>query len=48
MGDQFRVLTVFNKVNMFAEQTNNAPPVNEAFGTDIPDLYSSRSWAVRT
>jgi tripartite-type tricarboxylate transporter receptor subunit TctC len=48
MGDQFRILTVFNKVNMFAEQTNNAPPVNEAFGTNIPDLYSSRSWAVRT
>lgn len=48
MGEQFRVLTVFNKVNAFAEQTNNAPPVNEAFGTTIPDLYSSRSWAVRT
>jgi tripartite-type tricarboxylate transporter receptor subunit TctC len=48
MGDQFRVLTVFNKVNMFAEQTNNAPPANEAFGTSLPDLYSSRSWAVHT
>jgi tripartite-type tricarboxylate transporter receptor subunit TctC len=48
MGDQFRVLTVFNEVNSFAEQTNNAPPVNEAFGTSIPDLYSSRSWAIHT
>lgn len=48
LGDQFKVLTVFNKENIFAEQTNNAPPVNEVFGTTIPDLYSSRSWAIHT
>ena len=46
LSDQFRVLTLFNKTNIFAEETNNAPPVNEVFGTDIPELSSSRSWAV--
>lgn len=48
-GDQFRVLAVFNRSeNRFAAYTNNAPLVNAVFGTDIPDLYSSRSWAVHT
>jgi len=48
-GDQFKVLAIFNKEkNPFAEYTNDAPIVNAVFGTDIPDLYSSRSWAVHT
>lgn len=48
-GDKFRVLGVFNREqNRFAKYTSDAPTVNAAFGTDIPDLYSSRSWAVHT
>jgi tripartite-type tricarboxylate transporter receptor subunit TctC len=46
--DKFRVLTVFNDENIFAAQTDNAPPVNKTFGTKIPELSSSRSWAVHT
>jgi tripartite-type tricarboxylate transporter receptor subunit TctC len=48
LGDQFRILTIFNSQNPYAEETNNAPPVNEVFGTSIPELSSSRSWAVHT
>lgn len=48
LGDQFRILTIFNSQNPYAEETDNAPPVNEAFGTNIPELSSSRSWAVHT
>ena len=29
-------------------QTENAPPINAVFGTSIPELSSSRSWAVHT
>jgi tripartite-type tricarboxylate transporter receptor subunit TctC len=48
-GDQFRVLAMFNRSqNLFASYTNDAPLVNAVFGTDIPDLYSSRSWAIHT
>ncbi len=48
LKDKFRVLTVFNKTNIFAHMTENAPPVNTVFGTNIPELSSSRSWAVHT
>jgi tripartite-type tricarboxylate transporter receptor subunit TctC len=48
LRDQFRILGVFNKENIIPEQSGNAPPVNKVFGTKIPDLYSSRSWAVHT
>jgi tripartite-type tricarboxylate transporter receptor subunit TctC len=48
LGDQFRILTIFNSQNAYAEETNNAPPINEVFGTNIPELSSSRSWAVHT
>lgn len=48
LKDKFRVLTVFNKKNIFANVTENAPPVNEVFGSNIPELSSSRSWAVHT
>ncbi len=47
-SDKFRVLGVFNKSNMFASKTENAPAINAAFGTNIPELSSSRSWAVHT
>lgn len=48
IGDKVRVLTVFNETNLLADKTGDAPPVNKVFGTKIPDLYSSRAWAVHT
>jgi tripartite-type tricarboxylate transporter receptor subunit TctC len=48
LSDKFRVIGVFNDKNIFAKQTENAPAVNSVFGTSIPDLSSSRSWAVHT
>jgi tripartite-type tricarboxylate transporter receptor subunit TctC len=48
LGDQMRVLGVFNDENKLAQQTKNAPTVNAVFGTKLPPLYSSRSWAVHT
>jgi tripartite-type tricarboxylate transporter receptor subunit TctC len=45
---RLRVLGVFNKENIVASKTNNAPPVNAVFGTNIPDLYSTRAWAIHT
>jgi len=48
MGDKTRVLGVFNSSNALADRTGNAPPINQVFGTKIPDLYSSRAWAIHT
>ena len=45
---RLRVLAVFAKENVVADLTGNAPTVNQVFGTNIPDLYSSRSWAIHT
>jgi tripartite-type tricarboxylate transporter receptor subunit TctC len=47
-GDRMRVLGMFNKENIVAAHTDNAPTINAVFGTNIPDLYSSRSWAIHT
>ena len=46
LSDRFKVLGVFNRENIFAKQTENAPPINSIFNTNIPDLYSSRAWAI--
>jgi len=46
LKDKFKVLGVFNSTNIFAAHTENAPAVNSVFGTSIPELSSSRSWAV--
>ena len=48
LGDQLRILGVFNDDFQLGKYTNNSPPVNKVFGTDIPDLSSSRSWAIHT
>jgi tripartite-type tricarboxylate transporter receptor subunit TctC len=48
LGDRLKVLGVFNRENIFAKQTENAPTVNSVFNTNIPDLYSSRAWAIHT
>jgi tripartite-type tricarboxylate transporter receptor subunit TctC len=44
LGEQMRILGVFNDEN----RLGNAPPVNKVFGTKIPPLYSSRSWAIHS
>lgn len=46
LKEKFKVLGVFNNTNIFASQTENAPPVNSVFNSSIPELSSSRSWAV--
>ncbi len=49
LSEKFKVLGVFNRTtNNFAELSENAPLINKVFGTDIPDLYSARAWAVHT
>ncbi|HEY5897313.1 MAG TPA: hypothetical protein VIV54_07095, partial [Burkholderiales bacterium] len=48
LGDQFRILGVFNDDFQLGSYTNNAPSVNKVFGTRLPDLSSSRSWAIHT
>jgi tripartite-type tricarboxylate transporter receptor subunit TctC len=47
-ADQLKVLGVFNSENKMAAQSDNAPAVNAVFGTKLPDLYSSRSWAIHS
>jgi tripartite-type tricarboxylate transporter receptor subunit TctC len=49
LPEQFTVLGIFNKKeNVLAKYTNNAPLINAVFGTNLPDLYSSRAWAIHT
>lgn len=46
LGDQARVLGVFADENVVPDDTDNAPTVNAALGTEIPELTSSRAWGV--
>lgn len=45
---RLKVVGIFARENILARLTDNAPTVNQVFGTRIPDLYSSRSWAIHT
>jgi len=45
---RLKVLSVFARENIVASLTDNAPTINAVFGTQIPDLYSSRSWCIHT
>lgn len=45
-GDQARVLGIFADENNVPEVTANAPTVNQVFGTELPELLSSRCWAI--
>jgi hypothetical protein len=47
-ADSLKVLGVFNSENKMAAHSENAPTVNAVFGTRLPDLYSSRSWAIHS
>jgi tripartite-type tricarboxylate transporter receptor subunit TctC len=46
--ETLKVLGIFNDNHKMAGYSENAPAVNKVAGTKIPDLYSSRSWAVHT
>ena len=46
--DTLKVLGIFNDSHRMAQYSDNAPSVNSIAGTRIPDLPSSRSWAVHT
>lgn len=46
LGDQAHVLGIFADQNVAPEGTNNAPTVNAALGTSIPELTSSRAWGI--
>jgi tripartite-type tricarboxylate transporter receptor subunit TctC len=46
--DTLKVLGIFNDEHNMGHHSENAPSVNKVAGTRIPDLYSSRSWAVHT
>ncbi len=48
LGEQVRILGVFANTNAAPEATGDAPTVNDAIGTDIPELTSSRAWAFHT
>ncbi|MDP0929564.1 tripartite tricarboxylate transporter substrate-binding protein [Paracoccus onubensis] len=47
LGPEARVLGIFADENPVPDQTGNAPTVNEAAGTDLPALTSSRAFAVQ-
>ena len=46
--ETLKVLGIFNDDHKMGPYSENAPAVNKVAGTKIPDLYSSRSWAVHT
>ena len=47
-GEQARILGIFADTNPVPEQTPGAKLVNEAMGTSIPPLTSSRAFAIHT
>ena len=46
LADQARVLGIFAKKNIVPDDTDNAPTVNDAMGTTIPPMTSSRAWGI--
>ncbi len=46
--DTLKVLGIFNDNHRMGAHSENAPAVNKVAGTKIPDLPSSRSWAIHT
>ena len=48
LADQALILTVFSKTNPYGKMADNAPPVNDVFGTKIPELSSRRAFAIHT
>jgi tripartite-type tricarboxylate transporter receptor subunit TctC len=46
LGDQVRTLGVFATRNPAPAESGNAPTVNEALGTSLPNFDSSRAWGL--
>ncbi len=46
LADQARVLGIFADSNVVPDVTDNAPTVNDAMGTSIPAMTSSRAWGI--
>lgn len=47
LGEQVKILTTFGK-NPAPAETGDAPPVNSVFGSNIPELTSSRAFGLHT
>jgi len=47
-GDSLRTLLVFNDENVAGARLNNAPTMNQHFGTSLPPLLSSRAFGIQT
>jgi tripartite-type tricarboxylate transporter receptor subunit TctC len=45
-GDAVRTLLVFNDKNLLGERLDNAPTMNDHFGTDLPPMLSSRAFGI--
>lgn len=45
-GKAVRTLLVFNDKNVLGERLDNAPTINDHFGTKLPPLLSSRAFAI--
>lgn len=46
LADQARVLGVFAETNVAPAESGDAPTVNQALGTTVPNFDSSRAWGV--
>lgn len=46
LPDRLRILGIFNAKQSVLTKYTDAPLINAVFNTNIPSLYSSRSWAV--
>ncbi len=47
-GAALRTLLVFNDQNVAADRLNNAPTMNQHFGTSLPPMLSSRAFGIHT
>jgi tripartite-type tricarboxylate transporter receptor subunit TctC len=47
-GDAVRTLLVFNDKNLLGERLDDAPTMNDHFGTTLPPMLSSRAFAIHT
>jgi tripartite-type tricarboxylate transporter receptor subunit TctC len=47
-GEALRTLLVFNDENLAADRLNNAPTMNQHFGTSLPPMLSARAFGIHT
>jgi tripartite-type tricarboxylate transporter receptor subunit TctC len=45
-GDAVRTLLVFDDKNLLGERLDNAPTMNDHFGSDLPPMLSARAFAI--